>query len=178
MPTLPLRCFGILVCLFLISVGVDGYYSQAKKTGVAALSNEAVNVAVFMNAAQAGELSDGHIIYRANTPGLADLSATSKAGDVTKTIRTTARVTDGDLALLRAQGFAENDAATFAAAQKVSGSERAASIAHGAMHPLGILVVIAAIVLVAQRYGGRFSAFSSHRLQSVTSAEKFSSVAG
>ena len=131
MPTLPLRWFGILLCLFLVSVGVDGYFSQSKKTDVAALANEAVNVSAFMAAAQAGELSDGQIIYRPNMPGLADLSATSKAGDVTKTIRTTARVTDGDLALLRAQGFAENDAVTFAAAQKISGSERAASIAHG-----------------------------------------------
>jgi cell division protease FtsH len=178
MPTLPLRLFGILVCVFLISVGVDGYFSQTKRTGIADLANEAANVSLFMNAAQAGELSAGHIIYRANMPGLADLSATSKVGDVTKTIRTTARVTDGDLVLLRAHGFAENDAATFAAAQKISGSERAASIAHGAMHPLGILVVIAAIVLVAQRFGSRFSAFSTQRLQSVTSAVKFSSVAG
>ncbi|HTO05360.1 MAG TPA: ATP-dependent zinc metalloprotease FtsH [Opitutus sp.] len=178
MPTLPLRWFGILVGLFLVSVGVDSYFSQTKRNRVTALATEAVNVSVFMSAAQAGELSAGQIIYRANTPGLADLSATSKAGDATKTIRTTARVTDADLALLRAQGFAENDAATFAATQKISGSERAASIAHGAMHPLGILVVIAAIVLVVQRFGGRFSAFSTQRLKSVTSAVKFSSVAG
>ena len=178
MPTLPLRWFGILVCVFLVSVGVDGYFSHHKKAGVASAASESINVTAFMSAARNGELSEGKIIYRANAAGLADLSAVSKSGEASTIVRTTARVTDEDLALLRDQSFVEDDAVNFAAIQTVSATDRIASIAHGATHPLGILVLIAGIVLVAQRYSGRFSAFSTQRLKSVTSPVKFSSVAG
>lgn len=46
------------------------------------------------------------------------------------------------------------------------------------MQPLGILVFLAAIVVVVQRFAGRFSAFSAQRLRPATSGVKFSSVAG
>src|SRR5207244_3497914 len=72
----------------------------------------------------------------------------------------------------------EDDAVNVAAIQTVTGAERAASIAQGTMQPLGILVILAALVLIVQRFASRFSAFSTQRLQSVTSAVKFSSVAG
>ena len=175
---MPLRWFALLVCLFLVAVGVDQYFTSAKRTGAAAAATEAVSVTAFMDAVRAGSIAEGRIVYRTNAAGLADLSGAIKSGDVTKAIRTTARVTDDDLALLRGQNFTEDDTVSYAASRKFTGAERAASISHGAVHPLGILVVIAAIVLVAQKFGGRFSAFSTQRLRSVTSAVKFSSVAG
>ena len=178
MPTLPLRWFVVLVCLFLAALGVDLYFSHAKKSDAAVAASERVDVAAFIAAARADALTDGRIIYRANAAGLADLSATTKSGNATKTIRTAARITETDLTVLREHHFVEDDAVNLAAVQTISGAERAASIAQGAMQPLGILVVLAAIVLVVQRFAGRFSAFSTQRLQSVTSAVKFSSVAG
>ena len=178
MPTLPLRWFVVLVCLLLAALGVDLYFSHAKKSDAAVAASERVDVAAFIAAARADALTDGRIIYRANAAGLADLSATTKSGNATKTIRTAARITETDLTVLREHHFVEDDAVNLAAVQTISGAERAASIAQGAMQPLGILVVLAAIVLVVQRFAGRFSAFSTQRLQSVTSAVKFSSVAG
>jgi cell division protease FtsH len=175
---MPLRWFALLVGLFLVAVGVDQYFTNAKRAGAATAAAEAVNVTAFMEAVRAGSVSDGRIVYRTNAAGLADLSGAIKSGEVAKAVRTTARVTDDDLALLRSHRFTEDDTVSYAASRKVTGAERAASISHGAVHPLGILVVIAAIVLVAQRFGGRFSAFSTQRLRSVTSAVKFSSVAG
>jgi cell division protease FtsH len=178
MPQLPLRWFAILVCLFLTATGVDVYFSHAKTAGAAAAESERVDVAAFMTAVHAGALSDGRIIYRANAAGLADLAATEKSAAATKTVRTAARLTEADLALLRERHFTEDDAVNVAATQTITGSERTASIAQGAIQPLGILVVLATVVLVVQRFAGRFSAFSTQRLRSVTSAVKFSSVAG
>src|ERR1041385_8223690 len=137
MPTLPLRWFVVLVCLFLAAFSVDFYFSHAKKTDAALAESERVDVAAFMTAARADTLTNGRIIYRANAAGLADLSATTKSGNTTKTIRTTARITETDLAVLRERHFVEDDAVNVAAIQTITGAERAASIAQGAMQPLG-----------------------------------------
>jgi len=131
-----------------------------------------------MAAVRANELSDGKIVYRSVAPGLADLVATRTRGKTTSTVRTTARLTDADLILLRERRFSEEDASTVAAARKLTGRERAAAIAHGAVQPLGFIVLFGAILVVIQRFGGRFSAFSTQRLQPATSSVKFSSVAG
>jgi hypothetical protein len=93
MPILPFRWFAILVGLFLVAVGVDQYFTSAKRTGVQAAASEAITVTAFMDLVRTGELSAGRIVYRTNAAGLADLAATMKSGEVAKTIRTTARVT-------------------------------------------------------------------------------------
>ena len=175
---MPLRWFAILVGLFLLAAGVDAYFSHAKKSGAAAAASENVSVKIFMTAVQSGELTGGRVIYRTNAGGLADVTATRKKGDADSTVRTTARITDQDLATLREHQFTEDDAASFAANRSISAGERAADIAHGLMQPLGILVFLAAIVVVVQRFAGRFSAFSAQRLRPATSGVKFSSVAG
>jgi cell division protease FtsH len=178
MPILPLRWFALLVTLFLVAVGVDAYFAGAKKKQTQALASERIDVKAFMTAVQAGEASEGKIIYRTNAAGLADLSATLKTQDATRIVTATARVTDADLAILRTHHFSEDDILNFAATKTLTGTERAASIAHGAMHPLGILVLLGAVLLAVQRFSGRFGAFSKQRLQAVTSGVKFSSVAG
>ena len=175
---MPVRWFVILVCLFITTAGVDAYLSRSQKGMAAAQAQERIDVTTFITAVKAGELKEGHIVFRTNAAGLADLAATGQAGDVTKLVRTSARLTDADLSVLREHHFSEDDSVSFAAAQKITAAQRAASIAHGAMQPLAILVLLAAILLAFQRFGGKLTAFSTQRLRSVTSVVKFSSVAG
>jgi cell division protease FtsH len=177
MPTLPLRWFALLVGFFLIALGADVYLSHSQKAGPAA-ADDVVNVAAFMSAVQANEVTAGRIVFRTNAAGLADLFATRKTGEATAIIRTTARLSNEDLAMLRAHQFSEDDAANVASTRKPSATERTASVVHTVVQPLGILVFLTAAVVVVQRFAGRFSSFSTQRLQSVTSAVKFSSVAG
>ncbi|MEO7598453.1 MAG: ATP-dependent zinc metalloprotease FtsH [Opitutus sp.] len=178
MPILPLRWFVVLVSLFMITAGVDQYFASLRKNGAATVASQRIEVAEFMAAAKAGQLSGGRIIYRTNTAGLADLSAAQETGDPAKVVRTTARITDEDLAVLRAQHFGEDDTVSYVASQRVSGIQRTATIAHALTQPLAILVFLATILVVVQRFAGRFSSFSRQQLQSVTSPVKFSSVAG
>lgn len=174
---MPLRWYLALVGLFLVVVGADLYLSHASqltKSGAA----ERIDAATFLGAARSGRLAEGRIVYRSNAAGLADLSAQLSEAKATRAVRTTARLTDADLALLREQRFSEDDAATFASAQKITGRERAALILHGALPPLGLIVLLSGVFMVAQRYAGRFSGFSKQRLRPATSSVKFASVAG
>src|SRR3954454_20087258 len=101
MPTLSLRWFFALAAVFLVTLGTDIYLSHAIAPAVDA-AKERIEVADFMSAARAGELSSGQILFRANATGLADLSATRKtATGAAAIVRTTARLSDADLAVLR-----------------------------------------------------------------------------
>jgi cell division protease FtsH len=174
---LPLRWFLVLVGLFVANVSLHVWFS-ATNPAAAATTDNRLATAEFLDAARAGKLSEGHIVYRTNALGLVDLNATLAESETTRPVHTTARLTDADLTLLREQRFVEEDAATFAAAQHVTAAERTARIARGALAPLGILVALGAVVIIAQRYAGRFTAFSGQRLRAVTSSVKFSAVAG
>src|SRR4051812_23701454 len=103
MPTFSLRWFFILAAVFLVAIGADIYLSRSVAPGVNASSAQRLEAADFIGAARAGELTQGHIIFRANATGLADVIAqrTVGAGATAAAVRTTARLTDGDLALLR-----------------------------------------------------------------------------
>jgi cell division protease FtsH len=178
MPILPARWFFVVLALFIAVAGLDLYFtSSGARTGITP-RDEQLNIARFLTAASAGQLTEGRIVYRANNTGLADLYAQRTEAGTAVTLRATARLTDADLAALRAQHFTEDDQAGFAAARKVTGVAQTAAIVHGAVSPLGIIALIAGIILVVQRYAGRFTAFSSQRLHAVTSSVKFSSVAG
>src|SRR5688500_17409332 len=109
MPTLSLRWIFALLGLFLVSVAADVYLSRSTSRAGAS-GGERVGVAVFLAVAHSGELASGLVVFRGNSPGLADLSATRIREGVTTPIRTTARLTDADLNLLRAQKFTEDDA--------------------------------------------------------------------
>src|SRR3954468_237031 len=113
MPTFSLRWFFALVAVFLVAGGADLYLSRDVVPQTDA-SLQRLDVADFMTAANAGELSNGHIVFRANATGLADLSATRTVAGATSTVHTTARLTDTDLSLLRNRRFKENDAAAIA----------------------------------------------------------------
>ncbi len=174
---LPLRWFFVLVGLFVLTA--IAHLGLSSHTGARATPTEdKLDSAEFFAAARAGQLTEGRILYRGHALGLADLAATSSAGGATRAVRSTARLTDADLALLREHRFAEDDAATAAAARQLTTAEQAARVARGALAPLGILALIAGIIVFAQRYAGRFTAFAGHRLRPVTSSVKFSSVAG
>ena len=176
---LPLRWFLVLVGIFVLTLGVDLTVSRAVATSAATQEAERIAVAEFLAAASADQLTAGSIVYRGHALSLADLGATLTAGSAApRNVRTVARLTDADLALLRSKGFTEEDAAAVAKAKALTATERTAKIAHGAVHPLGILVLIAGLVVVVQRFGGRFTAFSTQRLRPAASSVKFSSVAG
>ena len=177
MPTLSLRWFIALLAVFLVVVGADVYL--ARTLAPAATNASRIEVADFLAAARAGELTGGQIVFRANATGLADLAATRALADGTSTqVRTTARLTDPDLNLLRDRRFAENDAAAIAGARKRTPRETASTVVHIAMQVLGLLVIVGGMVIGIQRYAGRVTAFSSKTLRPVTSTVSFSSVAG
>lgn len=179
MPTLSLRWFFSLLALFLVVVGADIYLAHSIEP-VVDTSLQRIEVTDFMAAARAGELSAGQIIFRANASGLADVSATRAAhGAVAATtVRTTARLTDADLGLLREKRFGENDAAAIASERTPTVRERASAITHNAMQVLGLVVLVGAMLVGVQRFAGRFTAFPAKSLRSATSTVNFSSVAG
>ena len=177
MPTLSLRWLFAVLAVFVVVVGIDVYLTRSASTP-ANPATEQVGVADFMQAARAGELSKGEIVFRANATGLADLAATRGTGAAAATIRTTARLTDADLAVLREHRFAENDAASIAAARKTSPREQAALVAHGAVQLLGLVLIVLLMVVGVQRFAAKFTAFSPKTLRPVTTTVKFSSVAG
>jgi cell division protease FtsH len=173
MPVVPLRWLLVLSTLFALVAGVDLYLSQTTKT--VAAKDARVNVAEFLGAAKAGELSGGRIVYRANASGLADLSAKREGAAM---VTTTARLTDTDLALLREQAFSEDDAATVATNRVRTGREEAASIARVATQITGLILVFGLVVAGAQKWAGRVTALSSASLRSARSTVKFDAVAG
>ncbi|HEY1111558.1 MAG TPA: ATP-dependent zinc metalloprotease FtsH [Opitutaceae bacterium] len=175
MPTLSLRWILALAALFLASVGVDLYLSHSAAPVTTA--GERVGVAEFFAAAERGDLTAGRIVFRASAAGLADLSAIRQRDGQTVALRTTARLTDADLALLRRHAFVEDDASA-ALAVKRTARERAATVAHYTMQTLGVLLIVTGLLYAAQRYSGRFAGFSSKTMRSATSSVKFASVAG
>ncbi len=177
MPTFSLRWFFTLVAAFLVTGGADLYLSRDVVPPTDS-SLQRLDVADFMTAANAGELSNGHIVFRANATGLADLSATRTVSGATSSVQTTARLTDGDLSLLRSRRFQENDAAALANAHTPTTRERVAMVVHILMQVLGFAVILSALIIGVQRYAGRFTAFSSKTLRPASSSVSFSSVAG
>jgi cell division protease FtsH len=178
MPTLSLRWFLLLVSVFLVVVGADIYLAHTGAPKPDA-SHQRIEVADFMSAARAGELSSGLIVFRPNATGLADLTATrTSAEGATTLVRTTARLTEADMNALRERRFAENDAAAIADARQPTFRENASTVVHIAMQVLGVCVLLGAMVIGVQRYAGRFTAFSAKTLRPATSSVSFSSVAG
>ena len=178
MPLLPLRWFLLLVGVFLASVGADLYFSLPGSSFVGAAVSERLNPADFLGAAAAGELSAGTITYRMNAAGLADLAATRTHPGNSAVLQTTARLTDGDLKLLRDHQFIEDDAATLATSRPNSWHERSAMGVHITMQALAFLTFVAGILLAISRYTARCTSFSAQQMRSATSQVNFSSVAG
>ena len=140
MPTYPLRWLFVLLGLFVVAVTADLYLSSASAQR-AATTTKRLDVAEFLTAARAGELTGGRIVYRGSANGLADVSAQRKTAAETYAVETTARLTDTDLALLRERRFAEDDAAGVAKAQPVTLRQHAQDFAHGSMLFFGVLLV-------------------------------------
>jgi cell division protease FtsH len=174
MPTLPVRWLLPLLGLFLVAASADFYLARTtapdpNRTPTA----RRLDAAEFLAAAGEGTLSGGRILYRSNVPGLADLSATL-SGEL---VETTTRLTDADLGLLRAQRFAERDAASVAARPRTTRDHVATGV-HGVTQGLGLLLVLGIIVVALQRITGRATNFSANRLRAATSNVSFASVAG
>jgi cell division protease FtsH len=174
----PFRWLFVLLGLFFVSGSVDLYLTFTSTRAAAAKTPQRIDVADFFAALRAGELSAGHIVYRANASGLADLSATRKAAAATAIVQTTARLTESDLTVLRDARFVENDAATLAATRTPTFRERVASVARGTTQLSAIVLIALGVVALAQRFAGRYTAFSGKALKPVTSTVQFSSVAG
>jgi cell division protease FtsH len=174
----PFRWLFVLLGLFVVAGSVDLYLTFTSTRAAAGKSAQRIDVADFFAALRAGELSAGHIVYRANASGLADLSATRKAAAATAVVQTTARLTEGDLTVLRDARFVENDATTLAATRSRTLRERVATWARGTTQLSAIILIALGVVVLAQRFAGRYTAFSSKALKPVTSTVQFSSVAG
>ena len=173
MPTISLRWVFTLLGVFLVSLGLDVYLTRTA-VPLNDPASERIEVADFMLAARAGDLSGGQIVFRANATGLADLHARRGTG----VVRTTARLTDSDLATLREHRFTENDAAAIQLSRQSTARDRLAVITRITVQIIGLMLIVAFIVIGAQRFAGRFTAFSAKTLRPVTSSVKFSSVAG
>jgi cell division protease FtsH len=178
MPMVPFRWLFLLLGLFVAAGTADLYLSYSMSHGPVAAVPQRMDVADFFAAARAGELSGGHIVYRANASGLADLNATRRTGDKTLIVQTTARLTEADLALLREGRFAEDDSVTLEKAKTPTTRERAASVARGATQLFGFVLAATGVIILLQRFAGRYTKFSGKSLTPVTSTVKFSSVAG
>ncbi len=179
MPSLSLRWTLGLVAAFLIAAGVHLHLTRTANS-VAAPEAQRIDVADFLAAARTGELTLGRIAFRTNAAGLADLTAhrTSAGATASTTVQTTARLTDGDLALLREKRFAETDAATLAATKASTGGERAAAVSRSVVNVLGILLLVALVLTGAQHFTGRLAGFAPKALRPSASPVKFESVAG
>lgn len=172
----PVRWLLILGALFAVAVGMD-FSLRPAASAEQGQHGTRLSVLEFIQAARTGDLSAGHIVYRSNASGLADLSATrtgTKPGPVT----TTARLTEPDLALLREQRFAEDDAAGIARARVPTTRETIGGVAHGAAQLIGVLLIVGLMLTAAQRLAGRHTAFSRQALRAATSTVKFDAVAG
>ncbi len=176
MPTLPLRWILGLLAAFLVAAGVHWHLSRSTPPPAAAQA-QPVDVVDFLAAARAGELTQGRILFRTNTSGLAELSArrTPTGTAASGWVRTTARLTDADLALLRERRFAEGDAAAFAEAR---GADSAQGVSRAAVQLLGLLLIVGGVIVGARYLTGRMAAFTPRTLKSATSTVKFASVAG
>jgi cell division protease FtsH len=174
-----LRWVLVLLAAFLIAVGADFYFSRSARAAND-VTAQRIDVTEFMAAAKDGQLTAGQISFRANSTGLADLTAKRvvQGAAASPAVRTTARLTDADLNVLREHRFAENDAATLASAHTSTSRERSATIARGAVQGLGLALLIVGIIVVAQLFAGRLASFSPKALRPATSSVKFSSVAG
>ena len=178
MSLLPPRWFWVLVGGFLAALAADLLLSTLGPAPGGAAVPARLNAAAFLNAAAAGELSAGIISYRLNPAGLADLTATRTLPTATASVQATARLTETDLAVLRKNHFAEDDAATLADARPTTGRELAANTVHALTKGLGFATLLAAVLMGATRLVARAGSFSAHQLRSATSRVKFSAVAG
>jgi cell division protease FtsH len=168
----------VLFGVFLVSLGVDLYLSRPGSLSAGNATAVQLNAEDFLGSAAAGELAAGTIIYRLNGAGLADLVATRTHLGATVSVKTTARLTDGDLTALRKNHFIEDDASSVEKTHPATWRERSAVMAHVAMQTLLFLTVIAAVLMGASRYAARCTSFSVRQMRAANSNVKFSAVAG
>jgi len=180
MPTFSARWIYALAALFLLSVAADITLSRSTAHG-GRNAGERIEVADFLMAAAQGELQEGRIAFRANATGLADLTAARQnpsPEEVATTVRTTARLNEADLVLLRRARFVEDDAASLAKLNPQSSAEMIALVVRVLTQVFGFGLIIASILVIAQRRSSRVTGFSAKSMRPATSSVKFESVAG
>jgi cell division protease FtsH len=178
MHSFPFRWFLVLLGVFIASLGADLFISAPGRTPTGSAAPKRLNGADFLTEVAAGELSAGTITYRDSSDGLADLAATRIHSGGPSGVQATARLTDADVSILRKNHFSEDDAAGVARARPVTLRERGGEIAHITMQTLAVFTLIAAILMGATRFAGRFTSFSAQQMRSATSSVNFSAVAG
>ncbi len=177
---LSLRWIYAIAALFLLSIAADITLSRSTAHRTRN-SGERLEVADFLSAASQGDLQQGRIAFRANATGLADLTATRQSPDqdtVATTVRTTARLSESDLGLLRRARFVEDDAASLSKLNPQSTDEMIALGVRVSTQVFGFGLIIASIVVIVQRRSSRVAGFSAKSMRAATSTVKFESVAG
>jgi cell division protease FtsH len=176
------------LCLaFLVFAGFDLYLSLGHTAlhQVPAAAKE-VTAADFISAVRNGEIADGQISYRPYVRDMADLTGTwsgaaaQAAGKpaATASWRTTARVTDADVVLLREHKFKEEDALTAASTHKTSARDLIPTIVRGGTQLFGFLLLGGVALMAIKHAMGKTGSFAVKSLKAGTSQVKFTSVAG
>ena len=174
--------------LFLGFAGLHLYLTHQRPDPAAVAEGvRQVSMGEFMDLARRGETLSGRIGYFPGAPGLAEVRAEAIGAPLIEVdgrrqpevIRSTGRLTDADLTLLRERRFLEGDLASLRGqtAQK-SMHDYALPVVETITQVLGISLMFIVAALVLTRVMGRNNAFSAKAFQPVNSSVRFASVAG
>ncbi len=164
------------------------YLTQQRPDPSAAVEGlRTVSMGELMDIAGRGETLSGRIGYFPGSGGLAEIRAEARGAPLveidgrlqSEILRSTGRLTDADLAVLRERRFIEGDLASLRGqgAQK-SMHEYALPVVETITQVLGITLMFVVAALVLARVMGRNTAFSAKAFQPVNSRVRFASVAG
>jgi len=176
------------VGLFAAFACLDVYLTH-KQPDPAALSKgiRQVSMAEFLEKVRAGDYLSGKIGYFSGSQGLAEVRAEAIGAPFVEVdgrrrpeiVRSTGRLTDADITLLRERRFLEGDLAWLRGqGGGKTVAELALPVVDGITQVLGITLLFVVVAFVLMKLAGRNHAFSSKAFQPVNSSVRFSSVAG
>ncbi|MBP7143339.1 MAG: ATP-dependent zinc metalloprotease FtsH, partial [Opitutaceae bacterium] len=176
------------VGLFVAFACLD-FYLAYQRPDPAALTRgvRQVSMAEFLTKAREGDLMSGKIGYFSGSQGLAEVRAEEMGAPLVEidgrrrpeVLRSTGRLTDADITLLRERRFLEGDLAWLRGpAGKKTFGDLALPIVDTVTQVLGITLLFVGAAFVLMKVAGRSHAFSAKTFQPVNSSVRFASVAG
>lgn len=176
------------VGLFVAFACLD-FYLAYQRPDPAELSKglRQISMTEFLAKARDGDLMAGKIGYFSGSQGLAEVRAESIEAPMIEVdgrrrpevLRSTGRLTDADITLLRERRFLEGDLAWLRGQSgKRTFGDLALPIVDTVTQVLGITLLFVAVAFVLMKVAGRNHAFSARTFQPVNSAVRFASVAG
>jgi cell division protease FtsH len=178
------RTYLILIFLALAFVGMKGAEKliQARNSSAPGPSDmRKVSAGEFLTAAKSAQLREGKIGYCPSVSGLAELTGRFEVEKTAPSVvwRSTARLADADVQMLRENNFLEGDLKLTVLPQRRRGAwDYAAIICTGASETLGWALVLAIAIISAKFIAARTGVFVPKTFVPVRSDVKFTSVAG